>query len=84
MRLLAVLEGDASKSVERMSRLVVDDEDLPDVLRYLTLTLGAEDVKREAGLLARLGWEQPKPGEVELVALDSTGAQARVDSDWRP
>jgi hypothetical protein len=83
MRVLVVLEGDASKSVERMSTQVVDYEDLPDVLRYLTATLGAEALKREAGLLARLGWERPKPGEIELVALDGTGAtlaSTRIDA----
>jgi hypothetical protein len=83
MRLLLVLQGDSSKSVERLSTQVVDYEDLPDVLRYLMLTVGPEDVKRQARLFERLGCERPKPGEVALVVLDGAGAklaETRIDA----
>ena len=82
MRLLLVLQGDASKAVDRLSTEVVDEEASPDVMRYLPMTVGPDEVKDDAELLKRLGCEPPRPSEIELVALDGTGqklAATRID-----
>jgi hypothetical protein len=74
MRVLIILHGDSSNDVIRLSTQIVESEDLP-VLHFLTLRLSPEDMKREAPFLARMGWERPWPGEIELVVLGGTGVK---------
>jgi hypothetical protein len=35
----------------------------------------AEEIQSEAAVVTRLGWERPKVGETELIAIDGTGAK---------
>ena len=79
MRLLVVLQGDASKRAGELTSQLLDSEELPEILHYLTLTVGAKQMETEAGLLSRLGWEPPKPGQIELLAIDGTGTRLAAE-----
>ena len=61
MRLLVILQGDVSKGVSDLSRQAVDYEDVPEILRYLTLTVPADQIGRRSRLAVtpRLGTAQP-------------------------
>ncbi len=47
----------------------------PAVARYEVLYFNPDEVRSQAALFSRLGWERPEAGEVELIVLDATGAK---------
>jgi hypothetical protein len=74
MRLLVVLLGDPSKSTSDWTDRVLDSDEPPELLRYLVLTVFLKRTESKA-LLSRLGWEQPNPGDIELLAVDGAGTR---------
>jgi hypothetical protein len=74
MRLLVVLQGDSSKSVKELTDRIVDADEPAEMLRYLPITIFPERAATKA-LISRLGWERPKPGEIELVTIDDKWRQ---------
>jgi hypothetical protein len=70
LRVLIVLQGDASQGVVATADRLLDDGRNRAVLSYLPLRVEADRLDPEAVTLADLGWPRPGPGEVVLVALD--------------
>jgi hypothetical protein len=73
MRVLVALEGTSSKSLSELGERWQGQPD--EIFRYLPLEVTAEEIQSEAALVTRLGWERPKAGEIELIAIDGTGAK---------
>jgi hypothetical protein len=74
MRLLVILRGDASKAVADFTATLRNSDDPPEILRFIPLYFESDELQATPGFLSRQGWEQPKAGEVVLVAVDGTGA----------
>ncbi len=71
MGALVALEGDASAAVTELTRSILDDDDeTAVVLRYVTMTVDADQLKNEARAVADCGWPLPSAGEVMLIVLD--------------
>ncbi len=69
MRVLAVLQGDDSRNVAKLTGHVLDHDQIEAILRYLPLTVSAETVESEAAFLEEHAWPLPAEGEVVLIAL---------------
>jgi hypothetical protein len=74
MRLLVILQGDASKAVAEFTATVRGSDEPPELLRYIPLYFEADEIETAPGFLSGLGWERPKAGEVVLVAVDGAAA----------
>jgi hypothetical protein len=76
LRVLVVLIGDTHKTFEEaLERLFPQEQPGSPVVRYEWLDVTADEARTQAALLSRLGWERPQAGEVELIALEATGAK---------
>jgi hypothetical protein len=72
MHALVVLEGDSSEAVKKLTAAILDFEDCPEVLGFQPAVVDAKTAKFERETIKKYGWQLPEPGEVVLVALDSS------------
>ena len=75
MQVLAIVQGDASDAVEKLTARISDYRDVPEVLGYLLLLVGPETIESEPAAFEQLGWQRPAAGEVVLVAVNGEGKQ---------
>lgn len=73
MHALVILEGDDSTETKKAVAGLLDFEAVKPVLGYLTLRVGADQLKAETGTTAGFGWPSPAAGELMLAALSGEG-----------
>jgi hypothetical protein len=74
MKVLVVVEGDATKQVQEAThKLLANEEEFPEILHYLPLVVRAQDVHAEAPLFVRLNVRPPESGESLLLVGDADG-----------
>jgi hypothetical protein len=76
MRALVVMEGDEATPTHDLASRLLDYEGTPDILAYRLISISPQQQKNEAAAIAGRKWPTPEPGEVVLIVLDNTEAQA--------
>jgi hypothetical protein len=75
MRVLVVLQGDASEQMEGTVHQLLDFEAQDAVLSYLPLVISPQRLKSDAATVTQLGWQRPQKDEIVLLAIDGDGQQ---------
>ena len=75
MRVLVILPGDSSNSVDDLTESLLDAGEPDSIVRYELVGVDSEEVTSQAAFISRVGWDRPQAGEVGLIAIDGTGAK---------
>jgi hypothetical protein len=73
LRVLVVLQGDASKNVADTVQQLLDVDEQREILGYLPLVLSPEEIQSDTATIAQRGWQRPQRGEIVLLAMDGDG-----------